>query len=41
MSNVLNKKQQEMCDSNKKDYSDLRALFLNCTLKLFARNVAY
>ncbi|KTD61152.1 flavodoxin family protein [Legionella spiritensis] len=33
MNNVLNKKQTEMCGSWKKDYSDLKALFINCTLK--------
>ncbi len=30
---VLNKKQQELCRANKTDFSDLGALFLNCTLK--------
>lgn len=30
---VLNKKQKEMCDKSKWDYSDLNAVFLNCTLK--------
>ncbi len=29
----LNEKQLEMCDTNTTDFSDLRALFLNCTLK--------
>jgi multimeric flavodoxin WrbA len=29
----LNEKQIEMCKSSKWDFSDLRALFLNCTLK--------
>ena len=29
----LSKKQIEMCESSKWDFSDLRALFLNCTLK--------
>ena len=29
----LNKNQVEMCDSSKWDFSDLKALFLNCTLK--------
>jgi multimeric flavodoxin WrbA len=29
----LNKQQQEMCDSSEWDFSDLSALFLNCTLK--------
>jgi multimeric flavodoxin WrbA len=29
----LNKKQIEMCESSRWDFSDLRALFLNCTLK--------
>lgn len=30
---VLNKKQQELCSTNTTDFSDLTALFLNCTLK--------
>ncbi|MEE8258761.1 MAG: NAD(P)H-dependent oxidoreductase, partial [Sphingomonadales bacterium] len=30
---VLNKKQLEDCSTNKTDFSDLSALFLNCTLK--------
>jgi len=30
---VLNKKQQELCSTSKTDFSDLKALFLNCTLK--------
>lgn len=30
---VLNKKQLEDCSTNKTDFSDLKALFLNCTLK--------
>jgi len=29
----LNEKQQRLCDANKWDFSDLKALFLNCTLK--------
>ncbi|MCG8607540.1 NAD(P)H-dependent oxidoreductase [bacterium] len=29
----LSKKQIEMCESSRWDFSDLRALFLNCTLK--------
>jgi len=29
----LTEKQQALCDDNPYDYSDLRALFLNCTLK--------
>ena len=29
----LNRQQLEQCESSKWDYSDLRALFLNCTLK--------
>ena len=29
----LNKKQLEMCESSKWDFSDLQALFINCTLK--------
>ncbi len=31
--NILNEKQKKMCDEAPADYSDLRALFLNCTLK--------
>lgn len=30
----LNQKQQDLCDSNQTDYSDLKAVFINCTLKL-------
>lgn len=30
---VLNKKQLEDCSTSKTDFSDLKALFLNCTLK--------
>ena len=30
---MLNNKQSELCDSSEWDFSDLRALFLNCTLK--------
>ena len=30
---TLNKKQLEMCESSRWDFSDLKALFLNCTLK--------
>ena len=30
---TLNEKQLEMCTSSKWDFSDLNALFLNCTLK--------
>ncbi len=30
---ALSEKQQAMCDSSKWDFSDLRAIFLNCTLK--------
>jgi multimeric flavodoxin WrbA len=29
----LNEKQQEMCETSTWDFSDLKALFLNCTLK--------
>ena len=29
----LNEKQIEMCEASKTDFSDLKALFLNCTLK--------
>lgn len=30
---VLNKKQEELCDESQWDFSNLSALFLNCTLK--------
>ena len=30
---ALNKMQEQLCESSKWDFSDLRALFLNCTLK--------
>ncbi len=30
---VLTKKQEELCSTNKTDFSDLKVLFLNCTLK--------
>lgn len=30
---TLNKKQEELCDDSKWDFSNLKALFLNCTLK--------
>jgi multimeric flavodoxin WrbA len=30
---VLNSQQQEMCEQSQWDFSDLKALFLNCTLK--------
>tara|TARA_Y100000310_G_scaffold130047_1_gene129219 strand:+ start:2540 stop:3289 length:750 start_codon:yes stop_codon:yes gene_type:complete len=33
MKGVLNKKQLDMCKQDKWDFSDLKALFLNCTLK--------
>lgn len=33
MIDALNQKQKEQCDSFKKDYSHLNALFINCTLK--------
>jgi len=29
----LHKKQEELCDSNETDFSDLKAVFVNCTLK--------
>ena len=32
-SNVLNDKQAELCEQSTTDFSDLRALFINCTLK--------
>jgi multimeric flavodoxin WrbA len=30
---TLNEQQQRLCDENTTDFSDLRALFINCTLK--------
>ena len=30
---TLNDKQLEMCSNSKWDFSDLKALFINCTLK--------
>jgi len=30
---ALNEKQEQMCSESKWDFSDLKALFLNCTLK--------
>lgn len=33
MNDVLNQKQIDMCKSSKWDFSDLKAVFLNCTLK--------
>ena len=30
---VLSKRQSELCESSTWDFSDLQALFLNCTLK--------
>ncbi len=30
---MLNEKQEQLCSSSKWDFSDLRAIFLNCTLK--------
>ncbi len=30
---VLNQKQIELCEENQWDFSDLKALFINCTLK--------
>ena len=29
----LTDKQAELCESSETDYSDLKALFINCTLK--------
>ena len=29
----LSEKQEQLCDSSRWDFSDLKALFLNCTLK--------
>ncbi|MBL7128783.1 MAG: flavodoxin family protein [Ignavibacteria bacterium] len=33
MSTKLSKKQEELCSQSKWDFSDLKALFINCTLK--------
>ena len=33
----LSKNQEEMCDQNKWDFSDLKTLFINCTLKKSGR----
>jgi multimeric flavodoxin WrbA len=33
MSDVLNDKQEQLCDESPHDFSGLRAVFLNCTLK--------
>ena len=33
MSDVLNEMQEQLCDTAPADYSDLKALFINCTLK--------
>jgi multimeric flavodoxin WrbA len=33
MNDILNEKQEELCEQAPADYSDLRALFINCTLK--------
>ena len=30
---VLSPKQVELCETSTTDYSDLRAMFINCTLK--------
>ncbi|MEX0810420.1 MAG: NAD(P)H-dependent oxidoreductase [Dongiaceae bacterium] len=30
---TLNEKQQALCDANRQDFSDLSAIFVNCTLK--------
>jgi hypothetical protein len=30
---VLNKQQLKLCSTSKWDFSDLKALFINCTLK--------
>lgn len=30
---VLNKQQYELCENSQTDFSDLAALFINCTLK--------
>lgn len=37
---ALNKKQEELCTNNTWDFSDLKALFLNCTLKT-SQNVSH
>jgi hypothetical protein len=33
----LNEKQIKMCEENKTDFSDLKALFLNCQKQLWKR----
>lgn len=33
MEKILNEKQEELCSTSKWDFSDLKALFINCTLK--------
>jgi multimeric flavodoxin WrbA len=33
MSEILNERQNELCESNPRDYSGLKAVFINCTLK--------
>ena len=38
---TLSDQQMEMIDSSETDYSDLKALFINCTLKRVARAVAH
>ena len=35
---ILTDKQMEMVESSETDYSDLRALFINCTLKRSPRS---
>ena len=30
---TLSKRQEQLCDDSQVDYSDLKAVFLNCTLK--------
>ena len=37
----LNQQQEQMCEQTKWDFSDLKALFLNCTLKKSPRALAY
>ena len=37
----LTDKQAELCEQSETDYSDLRALFINCTLKRIARGVEH
>jgi hypothetical protein len=37
----LTVKQEELCDQSRSDFSDLKAIYIDCTLKLLARAVAH